>query len=75
MWFSGDCDRMFTHRSTTVPLVSHNSINGGNVNNEVRNGRERRRIEKKSKGVIYNQKERGRFGGSWDCCVLAKIVS
>ena len=40
---SGDCNRMCTHRSTIVPIASHNPINGGNGNKEGINGRDRRK--------------------------------
>ena len=71
MWFSGDCNRMCNHRSTTVPLVSQNPINQGNENKEGKNGRERRKRGRE----WMTRKERGGFGDGWDYCLSAKIVS
>ena len=71
MWFSGDCNRICTHWSTTVPLASHNPINGGNENKEGRNGREIRKIGRE----WMIQKDYGGFGDGWDCCLLVKIIS
>ena len=71
MWFSGDCNWMCTHWSTNVPLAPHNTINGGNYKKERINGREIR----KRGGEWNSRKECGRFGDSWDCCLLALMVS
>ena len=54
IWFSGDCNQLCTHRSTNVPLASHDPINGGNENKEGINGIERRKRGRKWK----NMKER-----------------
>ena len=62
---------MCTHRSTTVPLASHNPINGGNENKEGRNGRE---IRKRGREWT-NRKDCGGFGDGWDYFLSAKIVS
>ena len=71
MWFSDDCNRMCAHRSKTVPLASHNPINGGNKNKERKNGKERRKRGRE----WTNRKERGSFGDGWDYFLSAKIVS
>ena len=34
MQFSRNCNRICTHRSTTVPLASHTQINGGTEDKE-----------------------------------------
>ena len=65
MWFSGDHNQVCTHLSTTIPLVSHNKINGWTEDNEGINGREimKRREE------LTNRKDRGVFGnGSYCFC-------
>ena len=60
-----------THRSVTAPVASRNPMNGGTGENEGINVRESRKIGKEWK----NRKERGRFGDSWYCCLLAITVS
>ena len=71
MGFSGDCNQMCTHRSTTIPLSSHNPINEENENKKGRNVRDRRKRGREWK----NRKERDAFGNGWGCCLLAKIIS
>ena len=62
---------MSTHRLATVPLVSRNQMNGGTEEKEGRNGRDRRKRYKE----CTNRKERDGFHDSWDCFLLAIIVS
>ena len=71
MWLSCDLKLMCTHRSTTVPLASLNSMNGGTEEKEEINGRKRKKREKE----WTNQMERGGFRDGWDCCLLVIIVS
>ena len=62
---------MCTHPSSTVPLSSHNKINGWTEEKEGRNGRE---IRKRGKEWT-NWKEHGGLGDGWYCCLLAVTVS
>ena len=62
---------MCTHWLTTVPLVTHNPMNGGTEYNKGINGMERRKIDKEWK----NQKECGGFHDGWYCFLLGIIVS
>ena len=61
---------MCTHLSKTVPLASHNKINGWTENKEEINGRGIRKRGKEWK----NWKERGGLGDGWYCCLLAITV-
>ena len=71
MWLSGNHKLMCKNRLTAVLLASHNPMNGGTEYNKGINGMERRKIDKEWK----NQKECGGFCDSWDCFLLAIIVS
>ena len=62
---------MFTHWSASVPIASHNPMNGGTEEREQINGRERNKRDKEWK----NWKDHGGFRDGWDCCLLEIIVS
>ena len=55
----------------TIPLVSHNPINGGKEEKEGTNRRDRVKRGREWK----NCKGRGGFGDGWDCCLLAVILA
>ena len=71
MWFSGDLNRIYTHRYIRVHLAPHNPTNEGDEEMEVRNIREIIYRGKK----LMNRKDHGGLCDGWGCCLLAVIVS